>query len=433
MQPARFNVFQRVIRHWDSLHPYNAAQILHLAGTADVQMLTDRWNQMLTALALGPVHVEGNRYWFDHQLSSPQAIHIPENGSLDQYMSEEMNRPFAPTGGLPFRPFVIQQNGSYFAGVIYHHWVADSASIRLLLHQWFLQCFHPAKARTIPLPIARRGYWHYFGPHTSRWDLDRGFVGMFPWFSRFRRVRRIESEGVHDFDMRFTLHRFPDGAVNAIRDTARQHNVTVNDLFLAAMAQACDQFVPAMETFRRHDLAMGTIVDLRARGQSTLGDAFGVFLGFTNVFIRPHELADFDRLLQSICRQNTIHKASGVPESSMMRMAGGLVFHRWFRGRTKELMNFYRKRFPLCSGISNVNLNGSWVQEYHPDPLLDYIRVSPTGPTMPVVFTTTTLGNQLHFGLSTRDSIVTPEHALALAELFKQIILNKTQPESAGV
>ena len=33
---------------------------------------------------------------------------------------------------------------------------------------------------------------------------------MFSWFSRFRRVRRIESEGVHDFDMRFTLHAFPD-------------------------------------------------------------------------------------------------------------------------------------------------------------------------------------------------------------------------------
>src|SRR5882672_10983054 len=111
MEPARFNVFQRVIRHWDSLHPYNAAQILHLKGSPDVRMLTDRWNQMLEAMGIGPVHVEGKRYWFDHKLQSPQLLCLPENLSLDQYMSQEMNRAFVPTGGLPFRPFVIKQNG----------------------------------------------------------------------------------------------------------------------------------------------------------------------------------------------------------------------------------------------------------------------------------------------------------------------------------
>jgi hypothetical protein len=64
------------------------------------------------------------------------------------------------------------------------------------------------------------------------------------------------------------------------------------------------------------------------------------------------------------------------------------------------------------------------VQQYHPDPLLEYIRVSPTGPMMPVVFTTTTLGNQLHFGLSTRDSIVPPHDAQALADAFRTIAMS---------
>ena len=111
----------------------------------------------------------------------------------------------------------------------------------------------------------------------------------------------------------------------------------------------------------------------------------------------------------------------------MMRMAGGLAFHRFFGDKTKDLVNFYRKRFPLCAGISNVNLNDSWVGKYHPSPLLEYIRVSPTGPMMPVVFTPTTLGDQLHFGLSTRDSIVAPENAQALADLFRDIVIQKAR------
>ena len=49
-------------------------------------------------------------------------------------------------------------------------------------------------------------------------------------------------------------------------------------------------------------------------------------------------------------------------------------------------------RMPLAAGISNVNLNRSWAAAYHPAPLLDYLRVTPTGPMLPLVFTTTTIG-----------------------------------------
>jgi NRPS condensation-like uncharacterized protein len=292
------------------------------------------------------------------------------------------------------------------------------------MREWFVRCFDSSKARNDPVPVAKHGYWHYFGPTAARWEFDKSFITSASWFSRFRRVRRIETPGVNDFTMRFTMHRFPDGAIDEIHDRARSAGVTVNDYFLAAMAKACDLHVPAMHTFRRHDLALGTIVDLRARTQNSLGDSFGMFLGFTSIFVRPHELRDFERMVKSIRRQTVMHKAMHVPEASMIRMAGGLIFHRMFGDDTKRLVEFYRKRFPLCSGISNVNLNGSWVQQYHPDPLLEYIRVSPTGPMMPVVFTTTTLGDQLHFGLSTRDSIVPPHDAQALADSFRDISMS---------
>ena len=50
--------------------------------------------------------------------------------------------------------------------------------------------------------------------------------------------------------------------------------------------------------------------------------------------------------------------------------------------------------------------------------LLDYVRVSPCGPMMPVVFTPTTIGDSLNVGLTCRDSVVPPSLAPQLAGRF---------------
>ena len=84
----------------------------------------------------------------------------------------------------------------------------------------------------------------------------------------------------------------------------------------------------------------------------------------------------------------------------------------------EKVVEFYRKRVPLAGGISNVNLNRTWAADFHPTPLLDYIRVSPTGPLMPLVFTPTTLGDHLHFGLTYRPALIPPERACQMAQHF---------------
>jgi hypothetical protein len=104
----------------------------------------------------------------------------------------------------------------------------------------------------------------------------------------------------------------------------------------------------------------------------------------------------------------------------MIRMFAGLVAARMMGMKREKIINFYRKRVPLAGGISNVNLNQSWAQQYHPDPLIQYIRVSPTGPMMPLVFTTTTLGNDLNFGLTYREAVISRERADQIATHFTQ-------------
>ncbi|MGH7214372.1 MAG: hypothetical protein ACREIT_06385, partial [Tepidisphaeraceae bacterium] len=354
---------------------------------------------------------------------------------LDAFISEELNRPFdAPGTGadgvFPFRPFVLDDpaGDSHFVGVVYQHWIADSVSIRLLLREWFVNRYDPRQARLRPVNLPRGGYWRFFGPHKAGWRLGEGFLSSVRWSSRFKRVRRIErQDAFSDFRVKFSLHAVPDGWIDRLHaatrgaGTPRNNGIsprpTLNDLFLAAIAEACHRHVPVMLTPKRQDLALGTIVDLRPHGPDDLSDTFGMFLGFTSVVCRPRDLeGDWPRLVRTIATQSALHKQTGVPQASPVRMLAGLV-----AGRLLErdgTVTFYRKRVPLAGGISNVNLNRTWAADYHPDPLIDYMRVSPTGPMMPLVFTTTTLGKRFHFGLTRRASIINDDAANAIASSF---------------
>jgi hypothetical protein len=169
-------------------------------------------------------------------------------------------------------------------------------------------------------------------------------------------------------------------------------------------------------------LALGVIVDLRGGATDALADAFGLFLGFTSVLCSIQDLRDWNRLIANLAKQNRQNKGSAAAQISMLRILGGSIAGHLF-SRT-QLLEFYRKRLPLAAGISNINLNRTWVADYHPAPILDYIRVSPTGPMLPVVFTPTTLGNRLHFGLTHRVSVLPEDIAAQCADMFADRLIS---------
>jgi hypothetical protein len=417
MAPQRLNIFQRLQRHWDELHPYNAAQILQLRGRGDPSHLTESLHGTLHDLKLGAISVAGRMFVHEECLAPPEVKSVTGQ-SLDDHISAEMNRPFDRDRGCPFRPFVLQAGDSHFAGIVYHHWVADSASIRLLMHEWFRRIYRVDFPRTTPVPAPEGGYWKYFGPSQAKWDLLRSALHGVSWQSRIKKVRRIESPDFREFRIRFSRHALPDGIIDPLRTAARMGKATINDLFLAEIARLCDRHVPVQLNRKRHDLALGTIVDLRSQSRSNLGDAFGLFLGFSNIVLRPQEIADSTLLLHAIARQSRWGKINREPEASMLRMLAGVASIRLLGGNREKVTNFFRKRMPLAGGISNVNLNQDWPVKYHPDPLEAYIRVSPTGPMMPLVFTPTTLGRTLHFGLSYREAIIPEPRAQQIAREF---------------
>ncbi len=435
MTSSRLNVFQRLARQWDAAHPYNAAQILKVEGSPDVSLLHAAWHDTLNELGLGRVRLDGGSFHYE-SLNGEMSLYgirvVKPATTLEDHISEQLNRRFDNPSEPPFRPFVLADNGFYHIGVVYHHWVADSVSIRTVLREWFVRVFDPKQARHTPVHLPQHGYRRFFDVIEQASAMGHGLLTATRWASTIRQVRRIEYYCGTDLTARITVRCAPAGWIRTLLESARALGVTLNDVFLAAIAQVCNQYVPLKIRPRRRGMALGSIVDLRPYcGNNEFADAFGLFLGFTNVFCRPEDFDSPLRLLRTIAVQNAHQKSRGIPQASALRMLIGVALGSLVN--PKRIPQFYQKHCPMAGGISNVNMNRSWAREYHPSPLLDYIRISPTGPMMPLVFATTTLGENFHFALTYRPSVVSTEHIESLCGDFMRY-LNEftTQAPAAG-
>ncbi|MGD1277907.1 MAG: hypothetical protein ABR964_11890 [Tepidisphaeraceae bacterium] len=413
-------MFQRLVRQWETLHPYNGAQAIKIRGTVDLALCRRAWHDALAALGLGRVHLVGSGYRYE--CLNGDSIHhtvtlCPPGTGVQQRIADEMNRPFDAAEAFPFRPFVIQEGDGWWMGMGYQHWVADSVSIRLLMREWFARQFDPPAASRRPLRIDSSGYLRLFGPHVTPWRMGDALLAAMRWQSHLRRVKRIEDKKrFGQFAVGFVMGELDDALIDRLHATAQAAGAKVNDLFLAAIAETAHRHVPTRPRNGRCDLAVGNIVDLRARTHTAVDDVFGLLLGFTSVVCRPENLRDWDSLLGAIARQTRGQKISGAAEASWIRMLGGLAAGNLLSPR--QVVNLYRKRVALAGACSNVNLNRCWPWRYHPDPLMCYVRAAPTGPMTPLVFTPTTLGRALSFGLTYRKAIFDADAADALAATF---------------
>ena len=419
------NAFQRLARAWERVHPYNAAQVLRVRGALDLPAVERAWAAALEGTGLGRVRMVGEA--FRHESLNGELMRypvrlLPAGTSLEAHLSAELNRPFDDPGEPPFRPFVVPADGGYLFGVVYQHWVADSVAIRLLLRAWFCRLYARDCTTPVPLRHSDRGYWRLFGPHRGGWRPLDVMMSLFRRHMRYRRARKVQTFGPRDYPVAVLLREAPVGLIDRLCDRARAEGVKLNDVFLAAAAETCQRFVPAQRRANRPDLVVGSIVDLRphaadaGRSWAGLADTFGLFLGFTEVACRAADVRDFGRLVRSVAAQNRRHRQLGIGPSSLGWMIAASAVARLVPDH--ELYHFYRKETPLLGGVSNVNLNGTWAADEHPGRLSEYVRVSPTGPLTPLVFSLTTLGRRLHLSLTYRAALLDRATAGEAAQMF---------------
>jgi hypothetical protein len=246
-----------------------------------------------------------------------------------------------------------------------------------------------------------------------------------------RKVQKIDSTALSDHTTAFRLIPLEGGLIGRLRAAAHSKGVKINDIFLAALVQACYRHVPLQSRKTRHDVAVGSVVDLRPWCPTDLKKTFGLYLGFTNVICRPNDLVDFDHTLQAVAHQTRVQKQAGIAPISLMWMTGALWIGKF--SKPEDLYHFYRKELPLAGGLSNVDLSRTWPAMYHPDPLLDYIRVSPTGPMAPLAITTTTLGDQFHVGITHRVGLIPAALAEQIAKTFVATLKQAADGDAEGI
>ncbi len=419
MQTVRLNVFQRLIRTWEAAHPYNAAQVLKIAGSLNPCAVENTWHQVLAELGLGRVTFTRSR--LQHEaLNGTRANHpvhvLKPDEDLETYLAHEMDRPFGESADSPFRPFLLPGDDASWFGVTYRHCVADSVSIRSLLGEFFSRIITGDVRQTRPAVHEHDGYWRLFSARNGTARLEEALLSSVRSHCRFRKVLKPITAGRHDYPSRVMLRHAPDGLVSELRHTCRSKRVRPSDVMLAALAQAAQRHVPLQRRPKREDVAVVCVVDLRPHASPKINGKFGLFLGFTSVICRPREMEQWPTLLESVQRQTALHRRRGIAASSTTWMSAALAWSRIVPPH--RVYHSYRKEMPNAAGLSSVNLDQAWPMSHFPSPLLDYVRISPTGPMAPVVLSATALGPRLSLALTYRPAIVTRESANALLDDF---------------
>jgi NRPS condensation-like uncharacterized protein len=432
------NAFQLLMRRWSKMHPYNAGQVMEVSGAADVE----RWRQavrgVLAEMRLGtPRFEKGDQVAVFAETPAEATIEETTEG-LAAFFCGELNRSFAD-GDSPIRFCLLPKSNSsaaaqeshYFAAV-YDHWIADSRAMRELMQRIFTRYRHPGgtpqlPALTLDAPRFKSRFRHHVGMLTRCTALRESMRNV--W--RHRQGFRVNIRDPLDFESHLLVRQLPEGLIEQVHRYAKSRHASVNDLFIAVLSQTMGTFTHSERArrrkrrmhFPRTRIGIGTIVDIRDAASEPLDRVFNLYLSSYTVVLNDPENRPLDAVLSETAETTSALKKSFATVKAFWAMATARMFWDYSSSaRYRSLM--LHKMVPVVAGISNVNLTGTWAdvdsEKGHEEgpQVLDYFRISPTGPLLPLVFTLTTIGKRLSLCVTYRTTAFRDLEAKGLAEDF---------------
>jgi NRPS condensation-like uncharacterized protein len=353
------------------------------------------------------------------------------------FTNAELNRPFADSE-LPIRFTVLPNGGmeeSHLLVAIYDHWIADSRAMRELMHRiWERYRLNTGESGLRPLTMRAPHFNRLYRRHIGYLYRSRAIRESWKSIWRHRKAYRIHMRDPQEFDSHMIYRPLPDGLINRVHGFAKKREASVNDVFLAVLGQLMGQYTAGMRYkskkktfhFRRDQVGLGTIVDIRDAARQSLDQVFGLYLSSYTVVLDKPEQADLEGLTRAIAaRTGKIKRTNGAVKAYTALMMARMSWDMLPKLGKKHLQaQVIHKNAPVTAGISNVNMSKSWVDtpaeasRAEGPVVLDYLRISPAGPLIPLVFTLTTIHNRLSLCCTYRTTAFTDAQAQSLVAEF---------------
>lgn len=423
----KLNSFQQLMWRWTTLCPYNVGHVVRIEGRADVAQWRRAITDTIRETGLGIPHVHGATAEFLPVEDVP--LHCSYS-NIDAAIHAEINTPFPP-GTLPVRFFVIDDpDGSHFFGAFFDHWIADSKSFRALMHCILRRYQSPALPPLPPMRLDSGPFHRLFD--AGRFYKLRATADCLRDYLRHRRAFRAGLGDPMDFNCGFRYLQAPDGLIDNVRATAKNWQCSVNDIFLATLAQimggltAVERGRQRHRVFRsaRNRISLGTAVDIWPFANAPTADLLGLLVSYFAVVLEQPEKIPLRELSGKIA---AITKKIKL-ERRVLRLLMNFQFALFFWDASRKPWTRAQqchKGLPTVACISNENFTGSWI-DAHLDAvgdmprILDYFRVPPVGPLSPMVLMPTTVRDRMSLSIGYRTTAFTHEQATAIAWEFMQ-------------
>ena len=404
--PGRLNSFQRTMLDWNDLHPYNAVHVVRILAPFDGDGLKCAINSALERRDISALELDRARNTFSY-FGGPAQCELSvlagdPRAALVAEVERQINTPFAHLQRFcPFRFFVAPDAEGFTLGLVYFHAISDAEAVVHLLRE-IVERFsrtasspgrppeiHPAPRDGLPMRLLWRKLCSL--PAQSR-SLRHSCRPLY-------RNRRDASIGFHLFSL-------PAASLRAGLSVSKGWDVTLNDLFLAALLKELAPMAKERVAGSRENISIGCIVNLRRELGLEGEGTFGLFLGSFVVAYSAKTDVTLPSLAREVRRQTQSIKERQLFLAAPLDLALARLTQRFFS--LEHRSKFYQKNHPLWGGITNMNLNAIWKPESNPPPA-DYFRAVSTGPATPLVLSITTSGDAAQVGVTYRRTVFSAE------------------------
>ncbi len=397
----RLNAPQRLMLQWKEFCVYNACHAIQLSTQLDAERLQKILLQQLQQLGIGSPEFSKDFATVSYSQLNRLDISVTDR-PLDSVIQQQMNLPFA-MDAVPLRCFIVNgEPNSCYLLICYDHWLADGYSIRQLLLR-LVMAYYKQSAKLVLKPL--------------QVTIKPSATALFNTTKQARQFSRVARTPLQDhtnFTTGTLSKTLPRGLLTSLKIFSKQHNMTLNDVFVAALAHVMaessstqrQQAKAKLLKGLRNQVAIGNIVDLRPWLNADYSNSFGQLLSNFSIYFSDKILKTEECLLSHTATATQRIKAKRIPIKNFFSWKVML----WLLQRQRTLdskAKFHHKTSCLNASISNFNLNREPLfsaLEESKLALSPYIRVVPTGPLCPLVFAINGFQNDLNVAISFRET-----------------------------